>query len=239
MRIKNILHFKIRILRYHVIIFIVCALLFSSLSMFSSQEKSWFPYTIALTFDDGPHPGYTDQLIRMCNKYNIKVTFFVVGKQADKYPELLKMIDENGHEIANHSYSHSNLTFLTSQAVISELTQTHNAVTRVVNRQPRYFRPPGGNYNAQVVEAALSTGYEMVLWEVAPLDHLQQDSVVIAGKILENASDGDIVLLHSGMDPTIECLPHVIEELKNRGFRFVTVSEALLLRNPVFAAVNH
>lgn len=233
MKIKNKLHIKIRILRYHVIIVLISLLQFSAVAMFSSEEKLWFPYTIALTFDDGPHPYYTRKLVDLLAQYDVRATFFVVGKQVDKHPELLKPVTEQGHEIGNHTYTHSNLVKMTHNEVIAELEKMSDAVIRAVNEKPRYFRAPGGNCNDDVVRYARALGYEIAWWDIAPHDHIPQEPEEIAEKILSNVVDGDIVLLHSGIDSTVACLPHVIEELRSRGFRFVTVSEAHALREPV------
>lgn len=199
--------------------------------MFSSSETTWQPYTAALTFDDGPHPFYTYKLLEIFEKYNIKVTFFLVGKQIDKYPELVQAISAKGHEIGNHTYNHLNLTKLTLPDIHDELYRTHQSLRTTCNREARWFRPAGGNYNDLVIQTARSLGYSMALWDVAPLDHMHLSPDILFNKIIADTTDGAVVLLHSGIDTTLMCLPRIIENLRARGFRFMTISESEEIKN--------
>lgn len=231
MKCNHLLPGNIRILRYQAILCIVFLLLLSAISMFSSNEQSWKPYTIALTFDDGPHPFYTYKLIDICNRYNVKVTFFLVGKQIDKYPDLAKTIIQNGHEIGNHTYNHYNLTKISPQEVLSEINKTHLASLRACDQAPRWFRPPGGHHNKRIIQLARSIGYSLALWDYAPFDHVEQPPDILFNKIINNTSDGNIILLHSGINATLANLPRIIEHFQARGFKFITVSESMALKN--------
>lgn len=228
--------FKIRILRYHVIIGLVGIFMFLSPAMFSGEEKTWYPYTAALTFDDGPHPRYTRALIHLLEKYHVRATFFLVGQQVRKYPDLVRELVKHGSEIGNHTYHHYNLTRISSGKIIDELEMTNTLIEEYGGVRTTYFRPPGGNYDKRVTGISEMLGYTMALWDVMPHDHIPQEPASIAQKILDNTSDGNIILLHSGIDPTLACLPGVIEQLHARGFRFVTVSEIMAIKAQVDGA---
>lgn len=192
---------------------------------FFSDSLPQEPKKIALTFDDGPHPGYTEKLLDLLHQAKVCATFFVVGKQVERYPLLLEKIFGEGHEIANHSYSHRDLRLLNDSEFFSELKKTHQLVESLTDQKMRYFRPPGGQYNPEVETLAKAWGYEMVLWTVFAGDHSNPSSHLLKKRILKGASDNGIILLHSGVENTLKVLPEVIGELKKRGYRLVTISE--------------
>ncbi len=179
---------------------------------------------ISLTFDDGPHPAYTERLLKVLKQARVHATFFVVGKQAELHPELLKMISDDGHEIANHTYSHRNMRTLSPSDICEELEKTEKIVESVTGKKMRYFRPPGGQYNSQVVAAAKDRGYEMVLWSIFPQDHTNPASELIRSRVLTGAKNDGIVLLHSGIENTLQTLPDLIKTLKRKGYAFETVT---------------
>ena len=151
------IRFNLVVYRYEVILVSVILLLTGSLAISSrSRQKAFppiqrYPYKIALTFDDGPHPVYTRHIIDLLRRENVKATFFVVGDQLIKYPHLLKFIDSEGHEIENHTTSHPNLTKLIDTQIKSELAVTKELIKNITKKESRYFRPPGGNYNKNVL----------------------------------------------------------------------------------------
>lgn len=188
---------------------------------------------VALTFDDGPHPGYTQAIIEILKKFDIKATFFLVGKQVEKYPWLVKYIIENSRsKIANHTYSHKNLTLLNTKQILEELLKTQDILCKEVGSSDRlipYFRPPGGHFNSRVVSTAEKIGLKMVLWSVFTNDH---NPAVTKEKLLKTVQDlvnseKEIILLHSGSRVTLEVLPEIIKFLKENGYEFVTVDEIL------------
>lgn len=183
---------------------------------------------ISLTFHDGPNLKSTPQLLKILDHANIKATFFVVGKMAEKYPELLKEIDKRGHQIANHTYNHKNLTTLSNAEIISELSRTRLLIKDITGINTYIYTPPGGQYNSRVIEKANVCGYKMALWSVFPEDHINSSSVIYE-KVVSNSRDGSVVLLHNGPPDTIDVLPRIIEKLKARGFQFTTLSELLTL----------
>jgi len=181
---------------------------------------------ISLTFHDGPNPKSTPQLLKILDDANVKATFFVVGKMAEKYPELVKEIHERGHQLANHTYNHKNLTTLSITEVISELSRTRLLIKDITGVDTYLFTPPGGQYNSRVIKEANSCGYKMALWSVFPEDH-RNPSPVIYEKVISTSRDGSVVLLHNGPPDTIDALPKIIEKLKARDFNFTTLSELL------------
>ncbi len=181
---------------------------------------------ISLTFHDGPNPNSTPQLLKILDGANIKATFFVVGKMAEKHPELIKEIYKRGHQVAGHTYNHKNLTTLSTTEIISELSKTRLLIKDIINVDTYLYTPPGGQYNSRVISEANLCGYKMALWSVFPEDH-RNPSPVIYEKVISNSRDGSVVLLHNGPQDTIDALPKIIEKLKARGFKFTTLTELL------------
>ena len=144
----------------------------------------------------------------------------------EKYPELLKEIHKHGHEIANHTYNHKNLTTLSITEVISELSRTRLLIKDITGVDTYLYTPPGGQYNSRVIKEANSCGYKMALWSVFPEDH-RNPPPVIYEKVVSKSRDGSVVLLHNGPPDTIDALPKIIEKLKARDFKFTTLSELL------------
>jgi peptidoglycan/xylan/chitin deacetylase (PgdA/CDA1 family) len=218
--------------RYHVVGLLLVALLTGSATLFSRDGGS-LPDTprpfrrIALTFDDGPHPVLTERLLDLLERERVAATFFVVGRQAERHPALLRAIARDGHELANHTYSHPNLATLSSTAVLAELDGARRIIENETGAPCRLFRPPGGRFKPSTVELAARNGYSMVLWSVFPRDHGSPPASKIHERVLAAASDGGVVLLHSGMENTLAALPGLIAELRARGYRFLTVSELL------------
>lgn len=180
---------------------------------------------IAFTFDDGPHPGYTERILALLADYQVPATFFLVGKQVQLHPALVERIFHAGHEIANHSYNHPDLRKLTDKQIAEELDKTHALIEGITAQKMKFFRPPGGQYNDTVVEEASKLGYTMALWTVLPQDHARPEAKLIQERVLRGAANNGIVLLHSGIESTLEALPAIFEKLKEDGYEFVTLSD--------------
>ncbi|MCS7151244.1 MAG: polysaccharide deacetylase family protein [Endomicrobia bacterium] len=229
--------------RYHFIIFICLFFIiypltkvYESKISFSSADfylKSRNYRQVALTFDDGPHKDFTKAIVDILNKYNVKATFFLVGKQVEKYPELVKYICQNSDsKIANHTYSHKNLTLLSPLQIESELLATQELLYNISTSSDKvinYFRPPGGHFCTKVVSVAERLGYKIVLWSIFTNDHQRNVTKRDILQKIRSSTNGneEIVLLHSGSNVTLECLPEIIEFFKNNGYKFVTVDEIL------------
>lgn len=187
---------------------------------------------IAFTFDDGPHPVMTERLLAVLRQEHVPATFFVVGKMAARYPQLVRAIAREGHEIANHTYNHLNLASLSNEAVMNELGQTREVIRRLTGQDSVLFRPPGGGYSRKMVRWTARAGYRMVLWSVLTDDVDGASFHKMRARILRGADDGGIVLMHSGVETTIQALPEIIALLRDRGYHFVNVSTLLGLSQP-------
>lgn len=182
---------------------------------------------IALTIDDGPHPVYTQKLLDILKQNNVHATFFVVGERAEQYPQLIRAEAAGGHEIGNHTYDHVSLVKIPPEYVDTEIKACGDVLTQITGRPPHLFRPPGGEYNRGVAEAAEALGYKMILYSDDPGDYADPGTQVIETRTLDTISNGGIILLHDGSTQTLLVLPRIIQRLKARGFRFVTVDELL------------
>lgn len=180
---------------------------------------------VALTFDDGPKPGITDKLLAILEREGVRATFFVIGRHAAASPDLLVRMSQSGMEVANHSYSHPNLARIGREEARQELLRTNACVADILGQAPRWFRPPGGNISESLTEIARGLGLRACMWTVNAegMELLGADAVV--RYVLGNASPGAIILLHNGRPSTVTALPRVIRGLRERGYRFVTVSE--------------
>jgi len=181
--------------------------------------------TVALTFDDGPHLKYTLLLLDILKKYNIKATFFVVGSMAEKYPFLLKHIYDDGHLIANHTYHHKNLLTLSEEDAVLEWQACNNVIKYILNIDVYFCRPPGGNYDRIVLDSASRAGLSTVFWTDNSGDYEKPGEEVIADKVLYRITPGGIVLMHDGVEQTINVLPDIIRRLTEKGYRFVRIDE--------------
>lgn len=187
---------------------------------------------IAITFDDGPHPVHTPRLLDMLRERNISATFYVVGKNARAYPDLIRRIIAEGHEIGNHTWNHPNLAKLSESAVIKELEDTQNAIVSACGVRPRTMRPPYGSLTTsqrQMIKGRF--GYPTILWDVDPLDWKRPGPSVVANRIIGNTRAGSIVLAHDIHQGTIEAMPAALDGLLAKGYTFVTVSQLLSQAN--------
>ncbi|TKI59032.1 chitooligosaccharide deacetylase [Brevibacillus antibioticus] len=187
---------------------------------------------IALTFDDGPDQVYTPQIASLLKQYQAKSTFFVVGNRVSQYPEIVKSLANDQHEIANHTYSHPDIRKLSANRLLEEVQKTQETIYSATGVRPTLFRPPGGYYNESVVDTAKQAGFLVVMWSWHQDTRDWSDPGVkkIVNKVLNNARNGDIVLFHDyggNRRQTVQALEEILPELKNRGYKFVTVSELL------------
>jgi peptidoglycan/xylan/chitin deacetylase (PgdA/CDA1 family) len=181
---------------------------------------------LALTFDDGPDPVYTPKLLDLLWEKDVKATFFVVGKRADQYPEIVRRAWTEGHLIANHTWSHYSLfCFLMPRRLRAEIERGAESVRRSCGFRPRLFRSPVGLRHPLLAPYLEDAGLEYVSWSIRTLDTFTADSSVLEQRILKKAASGDIILLHDhlprGADTMLSALPRVIDELRERGFEFV------------------
>ncbi|HEY3999916.1 MAG TPA: polysaccharide deacetylase family protein [Candidatus Xenobia bacterium] len=187
-------------------------------------------HTVALTFDDGPHQDYTPKLLDSLQKLHVTATFFVVGTQVDRYPQLVQQEAAAGHEVANHTYHHLRLASIPTRLIEPELREGAQAIERAIGTPTRLYRPPGGEYDPDVIEATKQLGYVMVLWTDDPGDYLHPGKTIIEDRVLRDISDGSVILLHDGVQQTIDMLPDLVGRLRARGFNFVTCTQMALER---------
>ncbi len=185
---------------------------------------------VALTFDDGPHLDTTPELVAALKAADAPATFFVIGKQVDKYPSMVALEAANGFTIGNHSYSHATLTKLPAADVMTEWRACNDAIVRAGGPAPEFCRPPGGDLNRQVERSATANGLRTTLWTDDPGDYEAPGPRAILRETLSHLSDGGIVLLHDGTPATVKVLPKLIEAIRARGYRIVPLSELAVSR---------
>ena len=191
------------------------------------------PY-MALTFDDGPNATLTPKLLDLLAARRLKATFFVVGQNAADHPEILKRAVREGHEIANHSWSHPNLGKMSDDAVRRELQKTDDAIAAAIGKRPTLLRPPYGSITAhQKKWIHEEFGYRIIIWDVDPLDWKRPGPSVVTARILKETHAGSIVLAHDIHPPTIEAMPATFDQLMKKGFKSVTVTELLSMATPI------
>jgi peptidoglycan/xylan/chitin deacetylase (PgdA/CDA1 family) len=191
------------------------------------------PY-VAMTFDDGPHVENTPRLLDMLKERGIKATFFVVGQCAAEYPDIMKRIVAEGHEVGNHSWSHPQLTKMGEGGVTDELQRTHDVITQTTGAAPTVMRPPYGAFTAnQRAWANHKWGYKIILWDVDPLDWKIRNADHVKSEILKGTVNGSIVLSHDIHKSTVDAMPATLDGLAAKGFKFVTVSELIAMDRPV------
>jgi peptidoglycan/xylan/chitin deacetylase (PgdA/CDA1 family) len=178
---------------------------------------------VALTFDDGPAPGITEPLLDVLTQWRVPATFFVIGRHVMEYPDLTRKLDQAGMEIANHSYTHPNLTRLSEEQVARELMETQAAVQTVVGKRPRFMRPPGGNWNSNVANVVRAWGLTPCMWTVDVYGSEVIGAQQVADAVLKEVRPGSIILMHNGKMNTLQALPTIIRELRKRGYTFATV----------------
>jgi len=191
------------------------------------------PY-IALTFDDGPSATLTPKLLDLLAAHHMKATFFVVGQNAADHPDILKRAFREGHEIANHSWSHPNLGKMSDEAVRREIQKTDDAIVAAIGRRPTLLRPPYGSITARQKRWIHDDfGYRIIIWDVDPLDWKRPGPSVVTSRILKETHPGSIVLAHDIHPPTLEAMPSTFDQLDRKGFKSVTVSELLKMATPL------
>jgi peptidoglycan-N-acetylglucosamine deacetylase len=182
---------------------------------------------IAITFDDGPHVDFTPKLLEILKRYNVKATFFVVGEMAEKEPDLVRAELAAGHSVGNHTYHHVDLTKIPPVYVATEIKACGEVIRSITGKSPHLFRPPGGDYNNLVAQVAVALDYVTVLWTDDPGDYANPGESILTARLTNRVSPGGIILIHDGSTQTINILPSVIKNLKDRGFKFVTIDEML------------
>jgi peptidoglycan-N-acetylglucosamine deacetylase len=190
------------------------------------------PY-IAMTFDDGPSATLTPKLLDLLAAHHIKATFFVIGQNVAEHPEIVARAAREGHEIANHSWSHPNLAKMSDESVRRQLRQTDDVIKSATGKRPVLMRPPYGSITTREKRWIHDEfGYDVILWDVDPYDWKRPGPAVVRNRILNETRPGSIVLAHDIHPGTIEAMPSTFDALEAKGFKFVTVSELLRMAVP-------
>lgn len=179
---------------------------------------------IALTFDDGPHPYYTEQLLDGLKERGVVVTFFVTGEHAELHPDIIERMSEEGHLIGNHTYSHMQLTKRNREKFKEELIKTNEIIMGITGQEVIFVRPPYGAWDKSFEE---ELNMFPVLWTVDPLDWSSTNAARIADKIVSGTEENDIILMHDYYKTSVTAALDAIDKLQEEGYTFVTVDEIL------------
>lgn len=191
----------------------------------STEEK-----VIALTFDDGPHPLYTEKILNLLEKYDAKATFFVIGENLELYKDTVKRAVAAGHEIGNHTYTHPHLSALSEEELFREIEQNERLIEAMTEKPTSLFRPPEGYCGRAVRSLIKERGYRAILWDVDTRDWAGVPAQEIIKTVQETVYPGSILLFHDyggKQSATLTALSSLLPWLQAKGYRFVTVSELL------------
>ncbi len=186
---------------------------------------------ITITFDDGPGPETTMQLLQTLKEKGVKTTFFNLGENATEYPDVVKQIVADGHEIANHSFTHPALTDLSIEDVEKEIKDTNKAIYLATGKLPHKVRPP---YGAIAKDSANAAGAPIIQWNIDSNDWGLKDAKLIEDNVVNNAFNGGIILLHDIHQFSVDAVPNIIDRLKNEGYEFITLDEMLGITKPLY-----
>ena len=185
------------------------------------------PY-IAITFDDGPSAQLTPRLLDILKERGIRATFFVVGRNVAEYPDIVRRMDSEGHEIANHSWSHPALTQMGTEGLRKQIENTNDAIEKITGKRPSLMRPPYGA-TSSTLNRRFTEDYRLkvILWSVDPLDWKYRNANRVYSSITQNTQPGSIILAHDIHATTVAAMPSTLDALTAKGYKFVTVSELI------------
>lgn len=183
---------------------------------------------IAFTFDDGPHPIYTPIVLKLLKQYNVKATFFCIGKNVEKYPEIIKQIKKEGHTIGNHSYSHKNtISFKGTACWLPEIKQTDLAIENITGERPTLFRPPFGVTTPHLAKAIQLTYHDLIGWNVRPYDTTIKSKRQVLLHLRRRVKPGAVILLHDTHERIEDILEHMLLFVKEKGFKMVDLNSLM------------
>ena len=220
----------------------VCLILFCLLDLYKMPLRAQMQVhrsvqtdtmKIALTFDDGPHPSLTGEILDILDVYHVKATFFMVGINVFYYPEAAREVIQRGHEVGNHTFSHSHIPGMSRGGLTREIEECEDVLEELCEYRPHLFRPPQGALNEAVEHCAEQGDYTLVLWSLDTRDWECKNTEQIVDTVLERIRPGDIVLMHDYIgvsSKTPEALRRLLPKLLERGFEPTTVSDLLGMR---------
>ena len=189
------------------------------------EEKKTEQKRIALTFDDGPHPIYTPQMLELLKEEQVPATFFLLGENVELYGDVVKEIAKEGHLIGNHTYHHVQITSLSLEEACKEIQETSDLIEELTGTGTEYVRPPFGTWNEELEERL---DLIPVMWSIDTKDWTTQNVDWIVRETVKHAEDHDIILMHDSYQSTVDAVKRVIEQLEAEGFEFVTVDEIIM-----------
>lgn len=183
------------------------------------------PPKIAITFDDGPNALFTPKLLDGLKQRGVKATFFLIGKNAEKNTDIIKRMQEEGHLIGNHTYNHVEITKLSDEAAFEEIRHTSAVIGAVTGERVEFVRPPFGLWQRE-----LELGLEVipVMWTIDPLDWTTENTDEIVNKVVTQAGEDDIILLHDCYSSSVDAALRIVDVLQENGFEFVTVDQLVM-----------
>lgn len=188
------------------------------------EDEAPYKGKVALTFDDGPHPVCTPQLLDGLKKRDVKVTFFVTGENVESYPEIVKRASEEGHLIGNHTFHHVQLTAANTEEFKAEIVSTNEIIQEVTGKETSFIRPPYGSWDKKYEK---ELNMFPVLWDVDPLDWCSTNVDKIVRNVLSHTKENSIILMHDSYDSTVTAALQIVDILQAEGYEFVTVDEIL------------
>ena len=237
---KKIRHYKIKILCG--LLYTFCLLQILGISVYYEEKKESVtklddaiafvsssmveePPKIAITFDDGPSSQCTGRLLDGLKERNVKATFFLIGENAKENPELVKRLDEEGHLIGNHTYHHVEITKVSDEEAKKEILDTNEVITSITGKSVEYMRPPFGLWQRNL---EMEIEVLPVMWTIDPLDWTTENVDEIVNKVVTEAEEYDIILLHDCYDSSVDAALRIIDILQKKGFEFVTVDQLIM-----------
>ncbi len=214
----------------------VCSLIFHTCWIFADAQTEVYrsvktdSMKIAITFDDGPHPYLTDRILEILGRYEVKATFFMVGVNVLNYPDVARNVLAAGHEVGNHTFSHSHIAKLNQNEIMKEVGLCEDALEELCEYRPHLFRPPEGAVNTYVEHCTEDQDYTLILWSLDTRDWEHKNTEQIVQSVLSNISPGDIILMHDYIgrqSHTPEALEILLPRLMELGYEPVTVSQLL------------
>lgn len=235
------LHFFYNIPFYYFLIILLCWFTLTVIGSFNikwnyfltalhSNKKCNFQ-NISITFDDGPHPEFTPKVLALLKKHNAKATFFCIGKNILKHPEVFNKIIEEGHAIGNHTFNHStSFGFLNTKQVSNEIELTDKAIFKTIQKKALLFRPPFGVTNPSISKSLSKTKHKVIGWNVRSLDTKIKEETKIIHRITKKLTSGDIILLHDTSQKTVNVLEQLLLILNEQNYKSITVDKLLNIK---------
>ena len=181
---------------------------------------------VAITFDDGPHPIITPKVLDTLKKYNAKATFFIIGENAQRYPEIVKRIADEGHNIGNHSFYHrSSFPMQKTSLIVNEIQMCSQVLTNITGNNIKLFRPPYGVTNPMIAKGVKKTKMISIGWSIRSLDTIGQSLEKVKQRVIRQLKGGDIILLHDNRNDAETLLENIIVEIYNKDFKTCTINE--------------